>query len=650
MSNDYKINIDENTYYPSGNIAIFPSSNAVDVGKLFTEYNGRHITINITDLNYVISPNPGGYDISFNETDNDIDIQPGKAMINGFEVNTDVVVSYRLPTADEITNEGYYAGYALLCLHTLFDSLENLSGNVQVGPTWYCEGIRVEYVSYEDYNSKPGEYLLLGGIKEDGTVIINKDKYTRIDAKYILVRMEEDPETQIPPTQSTNLLEFINNFLHGYWVKKHGDNEYGELLFKSVPDNYFDEGFDFESEDELTSTKFGVKVTKSGGTIIIKPETEAANNMVMQHLPGIIGFYKGLYRGDSNVTFGSSIKASGNNINTANYDSENSLEIVTDKGVIRIKQNYNSGPVLSVESNKTGHNGVESGKVIYANGEGGDIADTDITTAYTTTINYLIDSQGRIKTVKANDLTSFVTLDVTGENPAIGFGIGSLSSGIELNKNIDNAKGENTFAWRNILTLFDNIKVSAKNDTTNGGSIQAEGFIVAGKVDNPASIQVPDIVNTEGNRPLKSGDIYGTQVWSAVYNDLAEIFQIHPEDKDKIKPGMILAVDEKDPDYYVLADENNDCIVGVVSENPAFCCGGADCKCGVPVALAGRVKVKFSKLGYTPRVGNWAVLHPSIPGVCSSTLGKHSNLDGTNIGKIIKVIDNETVEIIVSLR
>ena len=52
MPNPYTINIDQNTYYPSGNITIFPSSNAVDSGKLMTEFNGRYITINITDLNY----------------------------------------------------------------------------------------------------------------------------------------------------------------------------------------------------------------------------------------------------------------------------------------------------------------------------------------------------------------------------------------------------------------------------------------------------------------------------------------------------------------------------------------------------------------------------------------------------------------------
>lgn len=129
---------------------------------------------------------------------------------------------------------------------------------------------------------------------------------------------------------------------------------------------------------------------------------------------------------------------------------------------------------------------------------------------------------------------------------------------------------------------------------------------------------------------------------------IIETFQIHLKDKDKIKPGMILAVDEKDPDYYVLADKNNTCIVGVVSENPAYCAGGDDCEYGVPVALTGRVKVKFEKFCYTPRIGSYAVLHPFKSGYCTCTLGKRKDNDYLTVGKIIKIIDDETVLILVS--
>lgn len=659
--------IDNNTYYPSGNITIFPSSNAVDEGKLFTEFNGRNITINITDKNYVVSPNPGGYDISYNSGTKLIDIQPGKCIINGFEANTDTVISYRLPTADEIVADAsqiddVYNGFALLCLQTMFDAQTNLCGNVQVGADWFCTGIRVVYASLDEYLKKPNEYLLLGGIKEDGTTEINDDKYTRIDAKYIFIKIEGDPETGAPPTQTTDLFTFINNFLHGYWVSKAGDNEYGELLFKSEPANYFEKDFDYKTEDPLTSNKFAVKIFRTtNGFIVIKPETEANTNHVTQFLPGILGFYKGLYKGDTNTTFEEYVQASANKLNSSVYNTTNLLELVVNNGVIRLKSKSAQGPVFSIETNKATHNGVEIGKVVYANGTGSDIEDSDSTTKYNNTINYLVDAQGRIKTVDAATLTRYIVLDTVNNSinvteptttatkrPTVNFQAGTLYGVIKLGTQ-NNVKGSNNSAWTNVLELSDNIKIVASNNKDNLGSLQATGYIVAGTQSNPATIQVPDIANSGGNRTLKSGDIYGTQVWSAVYNDYAEIFRIHQKDVNKIKSGMILAVDENNPDYYVLADKDNTCVVGVVSENPAYCAGGDDCEYGVPVALAGRVKVKFKKTCYTPRIGSFAEINFDEPGYCTCTLGNRKSFGNVTVGKIIKIIDDETVEIIVSL-
>lgn len=657
MPSTYQINIDQNTYYPSGNITIFPSSNAVDSGKIWTESNGRHITINITDLNYVISPNPGGYDLSYNSSAEDnskISIQPGKAIINGFEVNTDVVVSYRLPTSEEIVTQGDYSGHALLCLHTLFDAQENISGNVQVGSVWYCEGIRVEYVSYEDYINKSNEYLLLGGVKENGTIKPNDDKFTRIDAKYILVKIEGDPETGAPPTQSTDLLTFINNFLKGYWVSKAGDNEYGELLFKSMPDGYLEEDFDYKTEDPLNSSKFGVKITKTGSTIIVKPETDADINQVTQFLPGIIGFYKGLFKGDENTTFDESIIASGDKLSTDTYNTSNLLELIVDNGVIRLKQSTNTaGPMLSVEANKTTHNGVETGNVIYAVGQNSNTADNDVSTVYTGTINYLVDNQGRIKTVNASNTNQQISIDtinnvititeptVQGNNrPALKLQSENNIGSVEIDStNIK--KGTNNSAWNNIVDVYDNLHVKSKT-TDNLGSIQADGFIVAGNNFNPAEIEVPDFANSGGNRELKAGDIYGTQVWSAVYNDIAEIFDVSDDLVGKEITKLVVAVDNKNPEKLVLADKYHKNIVGIVSENPAFCCGGKDIENGVPVALAGRVNVKFE--GKKPQVGDFVGISKKTPGYVKKYKHYSAKLC---CGKVIKIIDDSTVKILV---
>lgn len=648
--------IDNNTYYPSKNITIFPSSNAVDEGKLFTEFNGRNLTINITDMNYVVSPNPGGYDISLNN--NQIDIQSGKAILNGFEINTDTVISYRLPTSDEIVNEGYYSGYALLCLHTLFDTLENLNGNVQVSKVvnekvvteWYCTGIRVEYVSYEDYNNNTNEYLLLGGVKTDGTIKQNKDKYSRIDAKYILVRLEGDEETNRPPTQTTDLLTFINNYLKGYWVSKAGDNEYGSLIFKpSEPVGYGEEGFDYKTEDPLTSTNFIVKICKSStkGNIIVKQYKNLSTNYTSALSPDRLSFYQDIYRGDSSEISDASIRYKRNALDTTAFSTDNRLLD------IRINPDYTGstyGAVklgvspfdtatgkmeFCVENNKQSHDNVLIGRNIYA-------ISTDDNHSH---INYLSDDNGsigsyhyvnntlygsfKLKTLNPHRIELYSKSDVSNSLAGITFRTDKTSATLELmeyNTSITNYLTQSTLGVSSNLHILNNL--------------WANGYIAASN--KPELITVPDYANNAGDRKLKAGDVFGSQVWSAVYNDIAEIFDVSDSiSVGKEIIGLILAVDINNPTKHVLADRKNNCIVGVISENPAFCAGGQDCKQGVPVALVGRVKVKYE--GKTPKIGDFVGLSKRKAGY-STKCNKFSKYI---VGKVVKIIDESTVEILV---
>lgn len=129
-------------------------------------------------------------------------------------------------------------------------------------------------------------------------------------------------------------------------------------------------------------------------------------------------------------------------------------------------------------------------------------------------------------------------------------------------------------------------------------------------------------------------------------------FKIHEEDKDNITSGMVLAVDVQNPDYYVLADKDNTCIVGVVSSEPVCISENkSDNKYSVPVAFTGRIKVNFDGLAYTPRIGCWATLHPSKPGYVCCTLSNNSKElnDGQIVGRIIKIINDSTVEILLNL-
>ena len=617
--------IDKNTYYPSQNIVIFPSSNSVDRGKLFTELNGRNITINITDRNYVVSPNPGGFDLTF--SNNTINIAAGKAIINGFEVQTDAAVSHPLPASSDIVSEGEYSGYALLCLHTLFDSLENLTGNLQTGSVWYCGGITVSYVSYSDYVTNPNEYLLLGGIKEDGTIKDNDSKFGRIDAKYIVIKVEKDPETGAPPSQTTDLEDFVNNLLKGYWVSKVGDNEYGQLLFKSMPNSYLEEGFDYTTEDPLDSTKFGVKITKD--SIILKPENEAATNKVIHLASDAIKFYTGNFAGDTILSADSKISSDKTTLSTDIYDNVTLFELANQQGG-KIKLHNNDGLQLVVENSKANHNGVEAGKVIYGNVSLTNIADSDSTTEYDGNINYLVDKDGNIKS--ANKKNSVSLVPSQNSNAALRF--------TDTTIGISELKQSNKYWGNNTQTL------ETSNHLVITGNLATNGYIAAVGADkDPTTVTVPDVENGYTTRPLNSTDIYSIgQVWSAVYNDYAEIFRIHPQDANIIKPGCILAVDMENPDYYVLADnKKNNVIVGVVSENPAYCAGGDDCQYGVPVALAGRVNVKIED-GCEFKIGDYVSVS-NIKAGYGTVVNSSKNKE--TVGRIIKIIDKNTARIIV---
>lgn len=640
--------LDSNTYYKSKDITIFPSSNAVDSGKLFTEFNGRNITINITDLNYVVSPNPEGYAISYNNTTNKIIIAPGKAIINGFEVITSSAISYSLPVAGKeysIVSEGEYNGYYLLCLHTLFDSLDNLSGNIQVGSTWYCSGIQITYVSKSVYEANPNEYLLLGGVKSDGTIKPNKDRFQRLDAKHILVKLESDSNTGVPPTQTTDLLTFINNYLKSYWVSKSGDNEYGQIVFKTErPNGYLQEGFDHNLEDPLTSSKFGLKLVS--GIITVKDEAKSltANDTITEIIKdGIIGSYHGAYKSHDNDTkYSEYLKMS--KPTSSGLKNASKLELVSRSGSIRLSteddsEEDNTNISLYVE-NRTDGSGYNTGNIIYTQ------RNTGITTK-----NYLYDGLGNIRTLTPNigDIALqsnfskilIQRLNNGTNNPSISFRNSDVTGNISL---VDDVSTN----WKNIIQITDNTKT--ENLQTTGFIISGDTFTVKNEITNkdeitndPTKIKVPDVANGNSNRNLQSGDIYGRQVWSAVYNDIAEIFDISDILVRKEITKLLLAVDNSNPTKYTLADKDNTCVVGVVSENPAFCAGGDDCKHGVPVALCGRVEVKYQ--GKKPKIGDYVGINKKVPGYVTKC--KHNSK--YRCGKIIDIIDNSTVKILVLL-
>lgn len=673
--------LDKNTYYHAKNILAYPASNSVDFGKLVSELNLRNTTINITDMNYVVSPNPGGYDISLNN--NKIDIQPGKAIINGFEILTNEVISYRLPTAEELyTGTKYkhkYEGFALLCLHTIFDSLKNLSGNIQVGDDWYFEGIHVCYPSTEEYENNENEYLLLGGVTPDGETKINDEKFDRINADKILVRMTPDPETGAPPIQSSNLLEFINNYLHGYWVSKAGDHEYGNLTFRKKPNKYLDPLFNYNTEEPLNDTRYAIKLGRTYIDSALTEETHKGQEGYVNvkfmlddktyeqyiHIVPQGAYYKHQILDDDSTDF--NVFQGYVNIEGMPYtpkdglrwlfvsgDRDDNVECENNIFLNRITSNANykdliGGPYSIDRQTK------DSGCFIWdfdQNGKSNNYFKIQFNTTRTTenvgdnyfyvgTVDLFNNIQNDLYSTNQSIRTAYKMpktagsfyIDISAVEQQITFATEKQTCYIRLRSD-ENIANEQT--WTNVLDISDNVEIK--------DNLWTHGFIVAGTKKNvtnetsedigndPSQIEVPDFVNVGGSRKLQPGDIIATQIWTSVYNDLSELFNV-PELPEF---GTIIAVNSDG--VYEIADRNkHNNVIGVVSENPSQIMGSD----GVtPIALCGRVKVKYK--GPTPKIGEFVGLSttPGVATMCSHT-------DRYVVGKITRIYDDTCVEILV---
>lgn len=151
--------------------------------------------------------------------------------------------------------------------------------------------------------------------------------------------------------------------------------------------------------------------------------------------------------------------------------------------------------------------------------------------------------------------------------------------------------------------------------------------------------------NLDASHINASGDIRGSRVFNAVWNDYAEYF---PKKKETFtEPGDIIALDENsDDEYYVKATDSHSVIVGVHSDEFGHLIGGKKPKENenyleinkedfIPIGLAGRVKVKFKGIA---RKG-MKVVPSEIAGV-----GREFNLKTDSLDKIIGIILENNLE------
>jgi hypothetical protein len=124
--------------------------------------------------------------------------------------------------------------------------------------------------------------------------------------------------------------------------------------------------------------------------------------------------------------------------------------------------------------------------------------------------------------------------------------------------------------------------------------------------------------DADGNVTL-TGTLTAAKVYNAVYNDYAEFF---PRGEETERGDIIAADETSDHEQYVKATDKSKCVVGVQSEEFAQIIGGAELEDGqdvltanikkyIPVALAGRVHVKYTGKA----VVGTKVVPSDVPGV-----------------------------------
>lgn len=215
-------------YYPNLNITAYPTSNSIDEGKINLEENMSAIVTRITNRNYALTK--GSFDLTLDpdSTYNQvISIAPGQANIQGYHVIT--TTTLRMPPPTEIEP----GTHIVLGMHLGKDSSDHLLGDVYdvySGDTRY-EGIWLSYFKYED--PMDSDIFILGYLDWDGTnitnLVNNPEKYGRIDAKDIICYLS-DPKH--PEYEFLTLQELTDN-LKDWYVSKIGDDEYGEILWRT---------------------------------------------------------------------------------------------------------------------------------------------------------------------------------------------------------------------------------------------------------------------------------------------------------------------------------------------------------------------------------------------------------------------------------
>lgn len=318
---------DDASYYLSKDSMIWPSSNAVDEGKLTTEENMRNIYRYLGIRNFVTKYNY--FSLTLNPNRDGVMVSPGEGVIQGYHFYSKSAINVKVPDNTQFDDNGNpkESNYQRIDEYTLgialaYDAANHVTGDVvnkaeEIGSSETLSGVYLKWFDKCQLECNYDNILVLGRawvkqglIVPDGTVIQGdriiyhgfepdpfkdhiyngsnveievhghkttqydtlRDNMTQIheplysyDSSHFPVELVREKRTK-PPTFNTDIQDYINH-LPDWYTSKYGDYMTGALRFNNLS---IDAKREFLNKE---STKDSIDDDYYSDSVFISPRT-----------------------------------------------------------------------------------------------------------------------------------------------------------------------------------------------------------------------------------------------------------------------------------------------------------------------------------------------------------------------------------------
>lgn len=529
-----------NTFYSELDVLIFPSSNAKDEGKLTSEENLHNILVYGGFKNHVLHESDFMPSISSSGTK--ITVTKGEADINGYTISIKSDITIDVPET---------AGNYSLTLSLIKDDSDHVKGDVG----GYNEGIIVTCKSASEMLTN--DDLLLATLSVDSS---GKGKLTLDPSRAYKIKASEVETIDNEDNKVKSAQDVMNLSKTRYVSRLNNDTKINKLEFL---DTFTSPSKTISIDpvaNEISAKDSNNKVTVSASKLnIVSKSTKVAD--VSNSGTSIVG------------TFGIPISLL-NSKTTTIGNTNNKAEFTTSD----IKLNGTAATFSS--SYDTLFNIKVSGNTISnVNASSSIVFGSPISCNSTITANQFVSTSNGFFYNGSNTKTKLA--DTNTSNSAI-----RVCDNTSLN-----CSASNNYSSMDNSQLGFYRASNAKDGTPqiafySGSSVKAT---IYNKYNS-------NTINVSGNLAV-SGTVNANKVYSAVYNDLAELYMRSNTD-ESVEVGDIIALKE-DGNYGKCDTRNCNLVVGVFSDSYGYLLGGdkdstlsENLRKYIPVGISGRVKVK----------------------------------------------------------